>query len=185
MILFVDACARRDSRTRRLAEHLLGQLDGEVKTLALYEEGLAPLEEDTLQFRTEMIQKGDLSDEYFRYARQFLDADMIVIAAPYWDMSFPSVLKNYIEHVCISGVTFRYNEQGNVEGLCKAEKMYYVTSAGGSITNRAFGYGYIEALANVFGIRDCKCIAAEGLDIQGNNPEQILQDTMRDIETVL
>ncbi len=29
----------------------------------------------------------------FLYAKDFAESDIIVIAAPYWDLSFPSILK--------------------------------------------------------------------------------------------
>ena len=35
MILYINACVRRDSRTERLAEALLQKLDGEVQQLRL------------------------------------------------------------------------------------------------------------------------------------------------------
>ena len=35
MLLFIDACVRRESRTRRLAEHYLAGVGGEVKRLRL------------------------------------------------------------------------------------------------------------------------------------------------------
>ena len=45
-----------------------------------------------------------------RHARQFRDADIVVIAAPYYDLSFPSALKNYLEAICCVGLTFYYDE---------------------------------------------------------------------------
>ena len=35
MILFVDACVRDDSRTKRLANEVLSRLKGDVKTVKL------------------------------------------------------------------------------------------------------------------------------------------------------
>ena len=37
-ILFIDVCARPESRTRRLARHVLEQLQGENVKVQLYEE---------------------------------------------------------------------------------------------------------------------------------------------------
>ena len=34
MILFVNACVRENSRTKLLAEHLLGKLSGDIKEVA-------------------------------------------------------------------------------------------------------------------------------------------------------
>ena len=41
------------------------------------------------------------------------EADTVVIAAPFWDLSFPAILKKYIEAVTVAGITFRYSDQGH------------------------------------------------------------------------
>lgn len=62
--------------------------------------------------RVELSDKGDFSNEMFKYAHQFAESDTVVIAAPYWDLSFPAVLKAYLEAVSVCGITFKYDEQG-------------------------------------------------------------------------
>ena len=54
---------------------------------------------ETLKKRTALIESGDYSDRMFDYAKQFASADTIVIAAPYWDLSFPALLKTYFENI--------------------------------------------------------------------------------------
>ena len=49
-----------------------------------------------LPHREELLDRGELDGEIFRYSHQFAAADRIVIAAPYWDLSFPAQLKIYI-----------------------------------------------------------------------------------------
>ena len=93
-----------------------------------------------------------------------------------WDLSFPALLKLYIENISISGVTFKYTESG-IMGLCKAKKVYYVSTAGGTFVPN-FGYEYIKALCNVmYGITEVKLFQAEGLDVWGNNVDAILNET--------
>ena len=72
---------------------VLGRLQGQVQELKLYQEPIAPLELKTLEKRTKLSGLQDYRDPLFRYAKQFAQAEDIVIAAPYWDLSFPSVLK--------------------------------------------------------------------------------------------
>ena len=111
----------------------------------------------------------------FDLARQFAGAETIVIAAPYWDLSFPAALKQYIEQINVLGISFRYTEEGTPIGLCKADKLYYVTTAGGCYVPEEFGYGYIKALAqNFYGILDVRLIKATGLDIDGADVDAIL-----------
>lgn len=173
-ILFLDACPRSESRTRRLAEALLAQLEGEVTTLRLAQLDLRPLDEAALARRSALAECGAFSDPIFALARQFAAADEIVLAAPFWDLSFPALVKLYCEQICIVGVTFRYTPEGVPEGLCRAARLHYVTTAGGPCL-ADFGFGYIRALSQqFFGIPEVHCIAAENLDLVGADPEAIL-----------
>ena len=112
----------------------------------------------------------------FSLARQFSEAETIVIAAPFWDLSFPAALKQYLELINIVGITFRYSEEGIPIGLCKAGSLFYVTTAGGYYVPEEFGFGYVKALAqNYYGIQDVRQISAAGLDIQGADVDAIMK----------
>ena len=144
-----------------------------------------PLTENTLAQRENLIRQGDFSHPLFTLANEFAAADCIVIAAPFWDLSFPSLLKLYIEHINIVGVTFAYHTDGKPYGLCKAKQLYYVTTAGGPIVNDVYGYGYIQALAgNFYGISNIYCVKAENLDVAGANVKNILHHAQQEIDTL-
>ncbi|MBQ7193498.1 MAG: NAD(P)H-dependent oxidoreductase [Synergistaceae bacterium] len=113
----------------------------------------------------------------------FASADEIVIAAPYWDLSFPASLKNYVEAINVVGLTFGYGEDGRPYGLCRAKRLVYVTTAGGPILNEAYGYGYVRELAQGFyGIPEVVLVKAEGLDIVGADVEGILGEAVRGLK---
>ena len=176
MVLFVNACVRGDSRTKRLADCLLSEIGRPVTELRLEEQRFPPVDEDFLRERDRMIAEGTLDAPVFEMARQFALADEIVIAAPYWDLSFPAVLKQYMEQINVVGVTFRYTPEGIPEGLCRAKKLYYVTTAGGPIYGD-FGYGYVKTLAQAFfGITRTVCLKTEGLDLPGADVERLLKE---------
>ena len=103
MVLYINACVRDESRTDRLARVLLDKM-GNYTELKLSEEGLKPLDKESLEYRSELIAKGQFDNDIFKYARQFADADVIVISAPFWDMSFPAIFKSYIEIIYITGL---------------------------------------------------------------------------------
>ena len=132
-ILFVNSCVREESRTYRLAGAVLECLDGDITQLDISEADIKPLDRQSLMNRVELSDKGDFSNEMFKYAHQFAESDTVVIAAPYWDLSFPAVLKAYLEAVSVCGITFKYDEQGVPAGLCSVRKLIYVTTSGGSI----------------------------------------------------
>ena len=122
----------------------------------------------------------------FSLARQFADAETIVIAAPYWDLSFPASLKQYFEQINVTGITFRYTEEGFPQGLCRADRLFYVTTAGGCYVPEEFGFGYIKALAqNFYDIQDIRLIKASGLDIDGADVNDIMaaaEETLENME---
>lgn len=41
----------------------------------------------------------------FDVAKQFARTDMVVVAAPFWDMGIPAKLKIYFENVSVSDIT--------------------------------------------------------------------------------
>jgi FMN-dependent NADH-azoreductase len=185
-ILFINACARPCSRTLELAETLLQGLRGDIREVRLQETDLSPLDLTGMEKRNQASQNKDFSDAAFDMAKQFAAADIIVVAAPYWDLMFPAVLKVYLENVTVSGVTFCYSEQGRPQSLCRAKQLYYVTSSGGFIGQNDFGFAYVKALAeNFFGITDVHRYAAEGLDIFGADTKNIIEKAKMEITSDL
>ena len=185
-ILFINSCTRPNSRTKELAKHLLNYLEGEITQVDLYKANIGPIESFELEKRTENIKKSNFSCPEFEQANQFADADIIVIAAPFWDLSFPSVLKIYFENITVAGVTFEYSGKGCPVGKCIAKKLYYVPTSGGYIGNNNFGYDYVKALAeNFFGINDISFYSAEGLDVIGADIEVIMAEAKKKITSEL
>ena len=184
-VLFVNACVRKDSRTKRLADYLLQKLSEEIIEINLEKENIQPLTNQSLAERSRLLENRKYDDEMFRYARQFAQADTIVIAAPFWDLSFPAMLKCYIEAVNVVGIVFKYTENG-IASLCRAKKLIYISTSGGEIPEDNFGYGYIKALAKVlYGIPEIQFFKAENLDIMGNDVEKILRHSLLEIDKAL
>ena len=104
-ILLINACVRPGSRTRQLAESVLKKLDGPVEEVCLDGTTLSALGPEGIEKREEASQNGDFSDPEFDLAKQFASADHIVVAAPYWDLMFPGVLKLYLENITVAGIT--------------------------------------------------------------------------------
>lgn len=176
-ILFLNACVRGEaSRTLDLANRFLAQIpDAEITCLPLEKLGLLPLDRARLHERDHLLHEGKTDAPFFAHANTFRRAQWIVIAAPYWDLSFPSLLKLYFENVCCSGVTFAYDEAGCPVSLCRAERLIYITTAGGYIGENNYGYTYVRAvMEQFFGVKKSCLISAEGLDIVGNDPQAIL-----------
>ena len=181
-ILLVNACVRKKSRTIKLARKVAETLGGNVTEVFLEKERIRPMYGLPNVNRAILLEAGELWNKDFALAQQFANADAIIFAAPFWDLSFPAILKIYLEIINIAGIVFEYLPDGSVEGLCKAKKLCYVTTSGGKIENDTFGYGYVKELATSFwGIKDVHLIKAEGLDVEGEDVDKIMQDAMAHI----
>ena len=177
-ILYVNACVRTQSRTDRIARALIKKLGGAAEEVCLKTEGLCPLSEERLAKRTALIEAGRYDDDMFRLSRQFAAAETIVVSAPFWDMSFPALLKLYVENIYVTGIVSEYGADGRPHGLCRAGRLYYVTTAGGSYAPE-YGYAYMQRLATEhFGIPETALVKAEMLDVEGFDAEEIVEKTI-------
>ncbi len=174
-ILFVNACVREESRSLRLARRVLEYLEGQVLELNLEELGLRPLSRETLARREALLSSGNREDPLLRQALEFASADQIVLAAPYWDLSFPASVKVWIEHVNCVGLSFAYGPDDRPYGLCRAKRLFYVMTAGGPILPPNQGFAYVDSLCKSFyGIPETVLFEAQGLDLRGADPESLL-----------
>ena len=182
-VLYVDCCIRREqSRTKRLADAFLSALpsDCRVEHLDLMAEDLSYFKDSYFAQREQLLAAGERDHPRFRYAHQFAEADLIVMAAPFWDLDFPALLKVYIEQVSVDGITFGSTEAG-LRGLCRASKLVFLTTRGGFYTGDAMEMGsrYLDALHTFFGIGAYTCIAADGMDVAGFDAEASLAAAMQ------
>ena len=118
----------------------------------------------------------------FNLANEFKNYDYIIVAAPYWDMSFPAILKLYFEHISVSGVTFIY-ENGMPKGLCNAKKLLYLASCGGFVNNN-LGYEYVKELVKMYGIYDTKYFQIDKLDIDPSKEKEILDKGLEELKSL-
>lgn len=183
--LYVDCCIRgAESRTARLAEAFLKALpkDYEVTRLELTAEGLLPLTGAFFQQRERLLEVGALDHSRFRYAHQMAKADLVMVAAPFWDLSFPALLKIYIENVSVEGITFRSTADG-LQGLCRGRDLVFLTTRGGIYAHGdplEQGVPYMRGLQKFFGFDHFHYVAADGLDVQGYDGEEALRRACAD-----
>ena len=138
-ILFVNACMRgpKLSRTWRLSQAFLAACQACWPQAEIVERDLTgcelPVLSGPMTDRRDRCFHTNPQDPMFARAREMSRADLVVVAAPYWDLSFPAALKIYLEWASVLGITFHYTDQGVQEGLCRAEHLVYITTAGGMI----------------------------------------------------
>ena len=182
-LLFINACYTDDSRTKILADAVLKKWDGEIEEVKLNDGSIKALTKDTLEKRMKLQEAGDFSDEMFSLAKQFANADVVVVAAPYWDYSFPASLKAYIEQVNVCGITFDLKDDETWSPKCKADRMVYITTSGGKNPDLSYGMDYMKTLAReFFGIKIFNTFKADGLDIVGADVDGIMNEALARID---
>lgn len=171
-LILIDACMRDgESRTRRILEPLMSELGKryEIETVALDGEDYQAVGRRVLAERGE----GHVPETIAEQARRLAAADRIVIVAPFWDMSFPAILKVFIENMSLFNITFKDNGT-YFEGLCRCEKVLYITTRGMNVKTGEPMEGatpYIKAIGALWGLGEVITVAAENLDY--STPEEV------------
>ena len=180
-LLFIDGCVSQRgpaSRTRALAEAFLSVFreshpGAEVETVTLEALDLKPFLPAALNQRDELASVGAFGAPVFDLARQFQAADKIVAAAPFWDMSFPAVMRTYIEYISANGLCYHY-EAGGCHGDCRADRLAYLTTGGDFEQPESLGVLYWKQLAKMFGIPRFDYVFAGGLDVDPAKTPEIM-----------
>ena len=181
-LLFVNCCISQRgsaSRTRALADAFLAAFraahpDAEMEevtpeTLL----ALKPFDVEHLNDRDALARTGSFDAPVFDLAQQFRAADAVVVAAPFWDLSFPAALRTYIEYISANGLTYHYDEDG-CHGDCQAPHLIYLTTGGDGEREDSIGILYWRQLAAMFGIPQFDYVFAGGLDANPAATEQTL-----------
>lgn len=179
-LLYIDACIRDDlSRTKSIAKPIIDELSKryDVETIDLND-----IELDII--KKELITKknnGQIEPKVIKWAECVRDADRIVISAPFWDMSFPAALKNFIELCSIFDITFKSDNE-KCYGNCKAQKLLYITTRGMDISTGdelEQATPYLKAISWLWGIGPMTVISAQNMDYSDEHQiEQKIQDAI-------
>ncbi len=180
-LLFINACPRgENSRTLRIANAYLdtvNKAEFEIVHRDIAKGETLFLTSFSFDENGETRRDIDVSP-----ALEFAGADKIVIAAPYWEFLFPALLSSYMERVSIPGITFKYTESGS-EGLCKAETLTYIYTSGDTLKeDEKLSEKYFEKLSALYGIEKFESISAEGLDIDIEKADEIVESLCNKIK---
>jgi FMN-dependent NADH-azoreductase len=99
-------------------------------------------------------------------------ADVLVLGVPMYNFGVPAALKNWIDAIARTGVTFKYTDRGPV-GLLTGKKVYIALARGGIYrdTPADSQVPYLKAVLGFLGMTDVKFVYAEGVAM-GPDAEQ-------------
>ncbi|MFC1747687.1 FMN-dependent NADH-azoreductase [Pseudomonadota bacterium] len=135
---------------------------------------------------TEADQRTDEQKQQASYSDQLIAevqaADALVIAAPMYNFSVPSVLKAWFDHIARAGVTFTYTDEGP-KGLLIGKTAYVITTRGGLHKDKSSDsqVPFIQNILGFIGIDDIRVIYAEGLNMGGDARDKGLAEARESI----
>lgn len=175
--------------------------DFTLEELDLYNCHIPRLEYQYFEKRNAMIKEADFNkldkkqqEEVHKIVQltdQFKEADMYVIAAPMWSLSFPAPLKEYIDCVVMDGKTIRIKEN-RIEALLndKPRGMVYIQSSGGNIPwilrmvmNK--GLNYVEDIMGAIGIKRFEELLVDGTGFTEEEKNEAVKKALAKIDNVI
>ncbi|ENK1255629.1 FMN-dependent NADH-azoreductase [Vibrio vulnificus] len=150
---FINKFDQKDIVVRDLAQQPLPVLDFQVAT-ALRASG------DLNEAQQAIV---ELSDQLIAEIKH---AETLIIAAPMYNFTVPTQLKNWIDLIARAGVTFTYTEQGP-KGLIEGKKAVVVTTRGGIHKDAASDNitPYLKTVLGFIGITEVEFVYAEALNM--------------------
>ncbi|CAG1019377.1 FMN reductase [Burkholderiaceae bacterium] len=196
-ILQINSSARADqSQSTRLARDIVDRLQksnpdasltvrdlGRTPHPELGEAALAALFTPADQRTPDQAARVALDDALIA---ELQAADVIVFGVPMYNFGVSAQLKNWIDAIARSGVTFRYTDKGPV-GLVQGKKVYVALTRGGLYRNTPADT-QVPYLQNVFaflGMTNVQFIYAEGLAMGPDAEQKALASAQSQIEEVL
>ena len=175
--------------------------DYSIEELDLYNEDIPEVNHKLFTGRAETVsgeQYNKLSEQDKKavdrinfLSNQFLSADVYVIAAPMWSVSYPSRLKRYVDCIILNNKVIKVSPT-EVKGLLgdRERDMVYIQSSGGVYPKffaGKFNHGvdYFHDIFKFLGIDRFEKILIEGVDMPDIGREKAINTAHKDIEHVI
>ncbi len=172
-----------------------------LEELDLYQCHIPRLEYEYFEKRNCMIKEQDFSklnekqqEEVHKIVKlvdQFKEADLYVIAAPMWSLSFPAPLKEYIDCIVMDGKTIKISEN-KMEGLLndKPRSMVYIQSSGApipwmlrSIFNK--GLDYVRDIMKYIGIKKFEELLVDGTGFTEEERGEAIEEANKEVNKLI
>lgn len=162
-IIFINACVRgNDSRTLKIASSILKDI--EVEEIDLNKLNLSPY-----NLANNPVMHG-VDSTFIEISKRIANSDGVIIATPFWDMSFPSLLKVFLEKISLLDIMF-IDDGVTCKGIAKCPFMFYITTRGMNIPDGDHleqATPYLKALCELWGIKEFDYVSAHNLDYSSN-----------------
>lgn len=195
------------SASKTVADHFINKFsqknkDFEVEEVDLYKEHIPRLEYQYFEKRNCIIDEKDANrlsekeqkeiQQIRKLCDQFISANVYVIAAPMWSLSFPAPLKEYIDCIMQDQKTISFNDSKKPHGLLddKERTVVYIQSSGGHIPwmlspimNK--GVHYIESIMKFMGIKKFEDLLVDGTGFTEEEKKEAINKAIDKIDDVI
>ena len=156
----------------------------EIRHIDLFKEDIPMIDKDVLTGWGKLRNGDELTKEeqqkvnrFSEILDEFLSADKYVFVSPMWNLSFPPVLKAYIDAISIAGKTFKYTAEGP-QGLLTDKKVLHIQSRGGFYSEGPAaevesGDRYLKTIMTFLGVPSYERIIIEGHNAVPERTEEI------------
>lgn len=149
----------------------------EVVVLDLFKSNIPFIDEDVFAGWGQLAQGVSFSDlteaQQAKVARlgelneEFINADKYVFVTPFWNFSYPPVMKAYLDAVSVANKSFKYTSEGVPVGLLTDKKAIHIQARGGyynqePMASLELGNRHIEVMMNFFGVPSFETLVVEG-----------------------
>lgn len=185
-ILFINSCYNYEkSRTLYLAKKIFEKFDIDSKfdfeEVKLKDLHLLPLSEEKLNTRFDLTNKNLFDMDMLTYSKKVLSADIVVIAAPFYDFSYPSILKLFIENISMPNLMYNYTNEG-YQGYARGRKFIYITTRGANMPDSEdFGYLNLDRMFKLFGFKESQLIGFGGTDFY-EDPYKKIDEAVKNLK---
>lgn len=204
--IIVNSKPEEESSSRKVARHLVNTIiernpQYKLEEINLYEEHIPRLEYKYFKSRNSLVEGTDYEklstedkkevDRINELCDQFRSADMYVIAAPMWSLSFPAPLKEYLDCIVQVGKTMELLDE-RIKGTLddRDRKMIYVQSSGGEVPwilrgRLSQGVEYFEDIMKFLGIKKFKELLVDGTGFDKYTKMDAEHKAMKKIDTII
>ena len=116
-------------------------------------------------------------------------ADVVVFAFPLWNLTIPAKLQTFIDYVFQAGYTFKYNENGQLEGLMTDKKAVILNARGGYYSSpeaqpMEMSVNYIKNVVGMFGMEIIEEVIIEGHNASQDKEQEIIANGLEAVKKV-
>ena len=196
-----DLSASKTVARKFINKFLQKNKDFQVEEIDLYKEHIPRLEYQYFEKRNCIVNEDDakkLNDTDQKEVQriralcdQFINANVYVIAAPMWSLSFPAPLKEYIDCIMQDQKTIKF-EGKKIEPLLndKPRTMVYIQSSGGNvpwmlrpILNK--GLNYVEDIIKFMGIKKFEELLVDDTGFTEEEKQEAINKASEKIDDII